>query len=95
MKNTKTMILEHAPQIREIVLYTTEHCSLCDVAMDLLLSLPEIKGCALRTLDIASSDRLMAEFAQRIPVVAIGNAQLDAPFDAEKLRDWLQNNNVD
>jgi hypothetical protein len=81
-------------QMREIVLYTTEHCSLCDAAMDLLLSIPEIRGCTLRTLDIATSDQLMVEFGQRSPVVAIGDAQLDAPFDAEKLREWLQKNAV-
>ena len=63
-----------------------------DAAMDLLLSLPEIRGCSLRTLDIATSDQLMVEFGQRIPVVAIGDAQLDAPFNAEKFREWLQNN---
>ena len=62
--------------------------------MDLLLSIPEIRGCTLRTLDIATSDELMVEFGQRIPVVAIGDAQLDAPFDAEKLREWLQKNAV-
>lgn len=78
--------------MREIVLYTTEHCSLCDAAIDLLLSLPEIRGCSLRTLDIATSDQLIVEFGQRIPVVAIGDAELDAPFNAEKLREWLQNN---
>lgn len=80
--------------MREIVLYTTEHCSLCDAAMDLLLSLPEIRGCTLRTLDIATSDQLMVEFGSRIPVIVVGDAQLDAPFDAEKLRLWLQNNSM-
>ena len=78
--------------MQEIILYTTEHCSLCDAAIDLLLSLPESRGRTLKTLDIATYDKLMIEFGHRIPVVAVGNKELDAPFDAELLGQWLQNN---
>jgi hypothetical protein len=78
--------------MQEIILYTTEHCSLCDAAIDLLLSLPESRGRTLKTLDIAADDKLMIEFGHRIPVVAVGDKELDAPFDAERLGHWLQNN---
>ena len=77
--------------MREIILYTTQHCSLCDAAFDMLLSLPEARACSLTTLDIATDEILMDQFGERIPVVAIGDAQLDAPFDAPTLQRWLKN----
>ena len=76
--------------MREIILYTTQHCSLCDAALDVLLSLPEARGFSLRTLDIAMDEDLLNEFGARIPVIAIGDAQLDAPFDAPTLQRWLK-----
>jgi hypothetical protein len=54
--------------------------------------LPESRGRTLKTLDIAADDKLMIEFGHRIPVVAVGDKELDAPFDAERLGHWLQNN---
>ena len=76
--------------MREIILYTTQHCSLCDAALDVLLSLPEARGFRLTTLDIATNENLLEEFGERIPVIAIGDAQLDAPFDAPTLQRWLK-----
>ena len=76
--------------MREIILYTTQHCSLCDAALDVLLSLPEVRGFSLRTLDIAMDEDLLNEFGARIPVIALGDAQLDAPFDAPTLQRWLR-----
>tara|TARA_B100000902_G_C27166658_1_gene841586 strand:+ start:96 stop:341 length:246 start_codon:yes stop_codon:yes gene_type:complete len=76
--------------MREIIFYTTQHCSLCDAALDLLLSLPEARGFGLTTLDIAADQNLLNEFGERIPVIAIGDVQLDAPFDALTLQRWLK-----
>ena len=80
--------------MRAIMFYTTQHCSLCDAALDLLLSLPEVRSSSLTTLDIALDDRLLVEFGDRIPVIAVGDAQLDGPFDALTLQSWLQDNNI-
>jgi hypothetical protein len=77
--------------MKEIVFYTTQHCSLCEAAMDALLSLPEVQGSSLRTIDIALDDALMAQYGALIPVVAVGASQLEAPFDQDTLRQWLQN----
>lgn len=78
-------------KMKEIVFYTTQHCSLCEAAMDALLSLPEVQGSSLRTIDIALDDALMAQYGALIPVVAVGASQLEAPFDQDTLRQWLQN----
>ena len=52
--------------MKEIVFYTTQHCGLCEAAMDALLALPEAQGSQLRTVDIALDDDLMAQYGTRI-----------------------------
>jgi len=76
--------------MKEIVFYTTQHCSLCEAAMDALLALPEAQGSQLRTIDVAESDALMEQFGALIPVVAVGESRLAAPFDQAMLQQWLR-----
>ena len=76
--------------MKDIVFYTTQHCELCEAAMDALLALPEAQGSRLRTIDVALDDQLMAAYGTRIPVVAVGEAELQAPFDQGTLQKWLQ-----
>ncbi|MGB0997173.1 MAG: glutaredoxin family protein [Pseudomonadales bacterium] len=76
--------------MKEIVFYTTQHCGLCEAAMDALLALPEAQGSQLRTVDIALDDDLMAQYGTRIPVIAVGESELQAPFDQKALQKWLQ-----
>ena len=54
--------------MKDIVFYTTQHCGLCEAAMDALLALPEAQGSRLRTIDVALDDHLMAAYGTRIPV---------------------------
>lgn len=62
-----------------LILYVTEHCSLCDTAMELLASLPEAAGVSLAVVDIATPGSVCAEdfeaLGPRLPVLAV----LDAP----------------
>lgn len=77
--------------MREILLYTTQHCSLCDAAMDALLALPEVQGSHLRTIDVALDEKLTAAYGARIPVVVVGTQEIQAPFDQSTLQRWFQN----
>ena len=77
--------------MREILFYTTQHCSLCEAAMDALLALPEAQGSRLRTIDVSLDEKLMAAYGARIPVVAVGAQEIQAPFDKSTLQRWLQN----
>ena len=70
-------------------LYSTEHCSLCEQALDLLLSLPELAGHTLTVLDIADSESLLIEYGERIPVLKAGQSELCAPFDRNAVVAWL------
>jgi len=76
--------------LKDLVLYSTEHCSLCDEALDLLFSMPELAGRSVRVVDVSDSDRLMALYGSRIPVlVADGACEYSAEFTRESLSAWL------
>ena len=68
------------------ILYATDYCDLCEQALDLLLSMPELAGAQLSVVDVALDDALAARYGARLPVllVSLGEAsrELDWPFDA-------------
>jgi hypothetical protein len=64
-----------------MTLYATDHCTLCERALDLLQSMPEARGLALDVVDVAVDDALIERYGPRLPVLAIGAAELDWPFD--------------
>lgn len=72
-----------------LLLYTTEHCSLCERALDLLLSLPEVAGNELLVFDIANDAGLVERYGDSIPVLRCGESELKAPFDAQDVRQFL------
>ena len=75
--------------VLELTLYSTDHCTLCDQALDLLFSMPELAGQSVRVVDVATDDALLAQYGERLPVLeavakqAPGLQVLDWPFDAE------------
>jgi hypothetical protein len=70
----------------ELILYSTDHCALCDEALDLLLSMPELAGSTVRVVDVAADDLLLEALGELIPVLEIRGAaaaaRLEWPFDA-------------
>lgn len=77
-------------------LYTTSGCHLCEEALDLLQVLKkqvEANGQALQIseVDVADSERLMAEYGIRIPVITSDSSTGDIgwPFSLEDLRQFL------
>ncbi len=73
----------------QLVLYSTDHCALCDEALELLLNMPELVGHQLMVADISTDDVLLARFGERIPVLVCDHRQLDAPFDADDVRQFI------
>lgn len=67
---------------RALTLLSTEHCTLCEQALDVLASMPEVRGAALRVVDIAADEGLVARYGERLPVLLIGGRELDWPFAA-------------
>lgn len=78
----------------ELILYSTDHCSLCDEALELIFSMPELAGHSVRVVDVALDEELLECFGERLPVLEIqaGDAAvriLDWPFDSETVRGVL------
>jgi hypothetical protein len=72
-----------------LVLLSTDHCSLCERALDLLLSMPELRGLALQVVDVADDDALTERYGERLPVLLGGGRELDWPFAAADVRTLL------
>lgn len=69
----------------ELVLLATDHCTLCERALDLLASMPELRGRALRVVDIADDAVLSERFGARLPVLLVQGQELDWPFGAAEV----------
>ena len=74
----------------ELILYSTDHCSLCDEALELIFSMPDLAGHSVRVVDVALDDQLLDNFGERLPVLEIqsGDAverRLDWPFDSQAI----------
>ena len=67
-------------------LLVTASCGRCDDALDWLLSMPELAGRTLVTRDVVDDEALLDRYGERVPVLRVGCAELDWPFDAEALR---------
>ncbi len=67
-----------------MILYSTDHCTLCDQALELLFSMPELAGLPLEVVDVAADPVLLDRLGERLPVLALRNGEqaLDWPFDA-------------
>ncbi len=52
-----------------LLLLSTDHCALCEDALSMLFSMPELAGMELRVVDIASDDALLDRFGEQIPVL--------------------------
>ena len=75
--------------MHRLTLYSTTHCELCEQALDLLFAMPEVAGMQLDVVDVATDDDLINVYGARIPVLRLGNAELDAPFGARSLAEFL------
>jgi hypothetical protein len=74
----------------KLILYSTDHCTLCEQALELLLSMTELAGETVRVVDVAGDDSLFAELAEDIPVLEIHLAdgatrRLVWPFDSKTI----------
>lgn len=73
-----------------LLLLSTDHCALCDEAMSMLMSMPELAGMELRVVDVAADDVLLEQFGERVPVLQLWQAereefQLAWPFEEEQI----------
>ena len=62
--------------MRQLILYSTAHCHLCEKALDLLMGMPNLNALQLDVVDVASDDRLLERYGERIPVLRQGKKNL-------------------
>jgi len=77
--------------MRLLELMTTEGCHLCDQAVPLLATGLNPDRFEVDLVDIAFDDRLLEQYALRIPVLrdSQSGSELEWPFDAETLALFL------
>ncbi len=78
--------------MKEIALYTTLGCHLCDQAESMLKHLIDkqlVSDCTLSLVEISEDDSLLELYGIRIPVLAIKNNELGWPFDLAELQNWV------
>lgn len=70
-----------------LTLFSTDHCALCDRALDVLLGLPELRGHVLDVVDVADNAQLLEHYGPRLPVLRAGTQEIAWPFSgADVLR---------
>ena len=72
----------------ELTLYQRDTCHLCDLALALLA---DARAPDFESIFIDDDEALEARYGLRVPVLrdAAGGVELDWPFDATALRDFL------
>ncbi len=75
-----------------LILYSTDHCTLCDQALDMLVSMPELRGLSVQVVDIAAEDELYARLGEHIPVLGdvASGTELFWPFNPTSVLEWLR-----
>ena len=71
-----------------LTLYQRDDCHLCDLAIEVLA---QARAPEFDSVFIDGDEGLEARYGVRVPVLRddARGAELDWPFDARRLRDWL------
>lgn len=77
---------------KDLILYSTEGCHLCEMAFDLLCEVGLQQNVDI--VDIAFNDELFSRYGVTIPVVKVKDAELNWPFDISQLKQWLTVNGI-
>lgn len=77
---------------KQLILYHTSACHLCELAHSLILPYVQHLQLSLTLVDIVDEDALLNELGQSIPVVehASSRQRLYWPFDENQFRNFLQ-----
>lgn len=72
-----------------LILLQRDDCHLCDLALDVLA---EVRAPDFESVFIDGAPELEARYGVRVPVLrdTEGGRELDWPFDAARLQDWLR-----
>ena len=87
---TGKLALKILAMIKQLTLYSTSHCHLCEFAHTHLLHFPD--GFKLEVIDIADDEALLAQYALRIPVLHRNDSktELNWPFNQADIVEYLK-----
>jgi glutaredoxin len=77
---------------KELTLYSTEGCHLCEMALELIKQVG--LGEQVEVVDIAFDDELFSRYGVTIPVVKGDESEINWPFDILQLQQWLTVNGI-
>jgi hypothetical protein len=74
---------------KQLYLYSTSHCHLCDLAHTLIMQVSD--SIEVTLIDIADDEALLAEYGLRIPVLkrTDTNTELNWPFNLADISKFL------
>ena len=77
--------------MKQLLLYSTSGCHLCEVALQLIQQNLDAGLYELAVVEISDSDQLVDQYGIRIPVVAHSDscAELGWPFDESEFQSFL------
>ncbi|MYD42826.1 MAG: glutaredoxin family protein [Gammaproteobacteria bacterium] len=70
-------------------LYVTDDCSLCDIALDMLIRSKVMSGVVLTTVDVALDDDLFTTYGDLIPVLAYAGNTMNWPFTMTDIESFI------
>ena len=84
------LALKILSMMKQLTLYSTSHCHLCELAHTHLLHFPD--GFKLEVIDIADDEALLAQYGLRIPVLRRNDSktELDWPFNLSDVVEFLK-----
>ena len=87
---TGKLALKILAMLKQLTLYSTSNCHLCELAHKHLLHFPD--GFKLEVIDIADDDALLAQYGLRIPVLRRNDSktELDWPFNLSDVVEFLK-----
>ena len=73
-----------------LTLYSTDSCQLCERALQMLRSMPELADCTVEVVDVALDERLLETHGPRLPVLGVHNSEreLGWPFNADDVLEF-------
>lgn len=77
---------------KELILYSTEGCHLCEMALELLQQVGLEEKVSI--VDIAFDDALFSHYGVTIPVIKVDQSEINWPFDLSQLQQWLTVNGI-
>lgn len=75
---------------RQLNLYSTSHCHLCELAYSLVTQ--SSNNTEINLIEIAENETLLIQYGSRIPVLQRQDtqAELDWPFNETSIREFLK-----